>query len=144
MRTSDKPKIVVDTNVIFSGLYDLKSDAGRLFVYAIEDRIELYSSNYIKNELERNLKSKLEYTEEEFKETIKALPINWVEDEDYSKEIKKAEKLIEHDRDIPVLALALYLKCGVVSGDKHLQSISSKDFKCWKLKELIEYIKALL
>ncbi len=143
MKTSTKPKVVADTNVIFSGLYDLRSDAGRLFIYAIDDRVELYCSTYIKDELERNLKRKLDYTEEEFKETIKALPINWVEDEDYSKEIKKAKKLIEHGRDIPVLALALYLKCGVVSGDKHLQSISSKDFKCWKLKELVEYINSL-
>ncbi len=143
MKTSNKLKVVVDTNIIFSALYDLKSDAGKLFIYAIEDRIELYGSAYIKEELERNLKKKLGYTEDEFKETIKALPINWIEDEYYSSAIKKAEKLIGHERDIPVLALALHLKCYVVSGDKHLQSISSRNFKCWKLKELIGHIEDL-
>ncbi len=135
MRTSTKLKAVIDTNVIFSALYDLRSGAGKLLTCAIEGRIELYGSAYIKRELERNLKGKLDYTEEEFKETIKALPIKWIEDERYSKEVRKAEKLIKHKRDAPVLALALHLKCGVVSGDGHFHSI---DYKSWRVKELVE------
>jgi predicted nucleic acid-binding protein len=137
LKTSNKPKVVIDTNVIFSGLYDLNSRAGRLLLYAIEGKIELIGSNYIKAELERNLKGKLDYTGEEFRETIKTLPIKWMEDEVYAREIAKAEKLIKHKRDIPILALAMYLGCGVVSGDGHFHSIK---YKNWKLKELIEHI----
>jgi predicted nucleic acid-binding protein len=132
---------VVDTNIVFSALHDLKSNAGKLLICAIEGRVELMSSEYIKRELERNLKEKLDYSEEEFKETIKALPIKWIEDESYSKEMKKSEKLIKHERDIPILALALYLNCDVVSGDEHFHDVDYRDFKCWKLKELVEFIE---
>jgi len=44
-------RVVIDTNVIFSALYNLKSNAGRLLLLAIEDKIELLSPNYVKEEL---------------------------------------------------------------------------------------------
>jgi predicted nucleic acid-binding protein len=115
--------------------------AGRLLFFAIEGKINLVGSEYIKRELERNLKEKLDYTEEEFKETVNTLPIEWLEDERYLREIDKAAKLIAHKRDIPILALALYMKCGVVSGDEHFRKVKYKDFKSWKLKDLIAILK---
>ncbi|MFQ6105776.1 MAG: putative toxin-antitoxin system toxin component, PIN family [Candidatus Hydrothermarchaeaceae archaeon] len=121
--------VVIDTNVIFSALYNLKSDAGRLLIFAVEGKINLASPTYVKGELERNLKEKLDYTDEELKETIKALPIEW-------KEVEKAVKLIRHDRDVPVLALAMHLGVGVVSGDKHFQGIS--EIKLWSLNEIVK------
>lgn len=136
MKTS-KRTVIVDTNIIFSALYDLKSMAGRLLFFAIEGKINLVGSEYIKRELERNLKEKLDYTEEEFKETVNTLPIEWIEDERYLKEIDKAAKLIAHKRDIPILALALYMRCGVASGDEHFRKVKYKDFKSWRLKDLI-------
>lgn len=128
--------VVIDTNVIFSALYNLKSDAGRLLIFAVEGKINLASPTYVKGELERNLKEKLDYTDEELKETIKALPIEWIEEEIYSKEVEKAVKLIRHDRDVPVLALAMHLGIGVVSGDKHFQGIS--EIKLWSLNEIVK------
>ncbi|MFQ6137087.1 MAG: PIN domain-containing protein [Candidatus Hydrothermarchaeales archaeon] len=136
MKTS-KPTVVVDTNIIFSALYDLRSRAGRLLFFAIEGRVDLVASEYIKGELERNLREKLDYTDEEFKETVNALPIKWIEDERYSKEIDKAAELITHKRDIPILALALHMRCGVASGDEHFLKVKYKDFKSWRLKDLI-------
>ncbi len=136
MKTS-KPSVVIDTNIVFSALYDLRSGAGRLLFLAIENRIDLIASRYIEEELERNLKDKLGYTDEEFKETVKALPIRWIDDERYLEEMDKAAKLIAHKRDVPILALALHMKCGVVSGDGHFLKVKHKDFKPWKLTELI-------
>lgn len=130
---------MVDTNIIFSALHNLTSNAGKLLICGIEGRVELIGSEYIKGELERILKEKLDYSEEEFRETIKALPMTWTEDESYSKELKKSKKLIKHERDVPILALALRLKCGVVSGDEHFHNM--RECKCWKLKELIEFIE---
>lgn len=141
MKTSNRLRVVVDTNIIFSALHGLKSNAGRLLIHAIEGRVELMGSEYIKGELERNLREKLDYGGEEFNETIKALPIKWIAAESYSMEMKKSEKLIKHGRDIPILALALHLKCDVVSGDEHFHNVRSRDFQCWKLKELIEFIE---
>ncbi|MBU2560644.1 PIN domain-containing protein [archaeon] len=142
MKTS-KPSVVIDTNIVFSALYDLRSKAGRLLFFAIEDRIELIASRYIKEELERNLKDKLGYTDEEFKETVKALPIRWIEDERYLKEMDKAAKLIAHKRDVPILALALSMKCGVVSGDEHFLKVEYKGLKLWKLTELIASLEEI-
>ncbi len=136
MKTS-KLRVVVDTNIIFSALYDIRSNAGTLLFYAVNGGIDLYASTYIRNELERNLRGKLDYSAREFMETIKALPIIWMEDEVYAREITMAEKMIEHTRDIPVLALAISLGCDIVSGDKHFHSI---DYKCWGLKELIKHL----
>jgi predicted nucleic acid-binding protein len=128
---------VIDTNIIFSALYDLRSKAGRLLFLAIEDKVDLIASGYIKDELERNMKDKIGYTDEEFKETIKVLPIRWIDDERYLKEMDKAAKLIAHRRDIPILALALHAKCGVASGDEHFLKVKYKGLKSWKLTELI-------
>ncbi|MEE8402848.1 MAG: PIN domain-containing protein [Candidatus Hydrothermarchaeaceae archaeon] len=136
MKTS-RPTVVIDTNILFSALYDLRSGAGRLLFFAIEGRINLVASEYIKRELERNLKEKLEYTDEEFEETVNALPVSWIEDERYSKEMDGAAKLIAHKRDIPILALVIHMKCGIVSGDEHFLKVKSKGFKLWKLKDLI-------
>lgn len=136
MKTS-KPSVVIDTNIVFSALYDLRSGAGRLLFLAIDNRVDLIASKYIEGELERNLKDKLGYTDEEFKETVKALPIRWIDDERYFGEMGKAAKLITHKRDAPILALALHMKCGVVSGDKHFLEVKHKDVKPWKLTELI-------
>ncbi|MFQ5974915.1 MAG: PIN domain-containing protein [Candidatus Hydrothermarchaeales archaeon] len=141
MKTSTRPRVVMDTNVIFSALYDLNSDAGKLLIYSIEGRVELLASSYIMGELERNLKGKLGYSDEEFNETIKALPIEWIEDESYSRHIKKAGRMIKHERDIPILAFALSLKSDVVSGDEHFQNVRAKSLKCWRLKELIELLE---
>lgn len=140
MKTS-KPSVVIDTNIVFSALYDLRSGAGRLLFLAIENRIDLIASKYIEGELERNLKDKLGYTDEEFEETLKALPIKWIDDERYLGEMDKAAKLIAHKRDVPILALALHMKYGVVSGDRHFLKVKHKGFKPWKLTELIAYLE---
>ncbi len=141
MKTSNRLQIVADTNIIFSALYNLKSNAGRLLIHAIDGRLELIGSAYIKKELELILSEKLDYNRDEIRETIKALPIKWIEDEIYSETMKISEKLIKHKRDIPILATALYLKCGVVSGDEHFHNVNYKGFKTWGLKELIESIE---
>ncbi len=135
---------MVDTNIIFSALYDMRSKAGRLLFLAIEGRIDLIASDYIREELERNLKDKLGYTDEEFEETVKALPIRWIDDERYTKEMDRAAKLIAHRRDVPVLALALHTKCGVVTGDEHFLKVKYRGFKLWKLTELIASLEGNL
>lgn len=140
MTTSNRLKVVIDTNIIFSALYNLRSNAGILLFHAIEGQIELFGSAYIRGELERNLKGRLGYTKEEFHETFNSLPINWIEDEGYLAKFEEAGKLIKNKKDVPILALALYLNCDIVSGDDHFLSIEPENFRCWKLKELIDFL----
>jgi predicted nucleic acid-binding protein len=44
-------KFVLDTNIIFSGVYNLDSNAGRILLLATEGKIEIISPEYVKNEM---------------------------------------------------------------------------------------------
>lgn len=134
-------KFVIDTNIIFSGIYNLKSNAGLVLLLATEDKIDLLSSDFVKNELKRILKEKLLFSKNEIDEIITSLPITWIEDDIYKEQIKSAEKLISHKKDIPILACALTLGIDIISGDKHFEKIKTKKIKVWKLKKAVERIK---
>jgi putative PIN family toxin of toxin-antitoxin system len=131
-------RAVIDTNVIFSALYNLKSNAGRLLLLAIEDKIELFSPNYVKEELSRILKQKLQYTQEQIEQTVLSLPIRWVEDEIYAEFLEDARMAIDHVKDVPVLACAMALHCDIISGDKHFHPLKVDIVKSWRLKSVID------
>ena len=134
-------KLVVDTNVIFSALYDPDSSAGKLILKALEGEMELSAPESVKDELERNLMKKLHYTRMEVNEVLAALPVRWIEEEIYSPAVGLCRKYLTHKKDIPVLASAIVLEREIVSGDRHLLSIKPKLVKVWKLKEIIEALK---
>ena len=131
-------RFLLDTNIIFSGVYNLDSNAGKLLLLAAEGRIELISLEYVKNELIRILDKRLRFKENEIEEIILSLPIEWIEEEIYSENVVEASKLISHERDIPILACALSLNSDIVSGDKHFHKIKTKKIKVWKLKKAVE------
>lgn len=133
--------IVVDTNILFSALYDPSSDAGRLILLALEMRVDLFAPESVKLELEQGLQKKLAYAEAEARETISALPVKWVESGVYAGAMDVARGQLAHDADVPVLACALVLGHEIVSGDKHLLSIKPKIVRVWRLKQLIGEIK---
>lgn len=134
-------KFIIDTNIIFSGIYNLESNAGMILLLATEGKIELLSPDFVKNELITILKDKLIFSENEIDEIISSLPIIWIENDIYKEHIKSAGKLISHKKDIPILACALALEIDIISGDKHFQKVKTKMIKIWKLKKAIEKIK---
>jgi len=133
--------IVVDTNVLFSALYDPASDAGKLILFALERRVDLFAPESVKLELEHGLRKKLAYAEVEARETIAALPIKWVESGAYAGALDVAKGQLAHEADVPVLACALALGHEIVSGDKHLLSIKPEIVRVWKLGQLIKEIQ---
>lgn len=134
-------KFIVDTNIIFSGIYDLESNAGKVLLLATEEKIELFSPEYVKQELIQILQKKLKFTVIEVFDIILALPMKWIEAEIFEDGVELAAGLISHKKDIPVLACALALGIDILSGDKHFQNIKIKKIKIWKLREAVETIK---
>ena len=134
-------RFVLDTNIIFSGIYNLDSNAGRILLLAAEGKVELFSPEYVRIELTVILKKKLGFSEPEVEEIISFLPVKWIEEELYSESKAKASSLISHEKDIPVLACALSLGVDIISGDEHFQKIKTRKIKIWKLKKALEKLK---
>ena len=134
-------KFVIDTNIIFSGIYDLESNAGKILLLAAEEKIELFSPEYVKQELVKILQIKLKFTEQEVSDIILALPIKWIEIEIFENELARAKESISHEDDVPVLACALALGIDILSGDKHFKDIKIKDIKVWKLRKAVDLIE---
>lgn len=129
-------RFVVDTNVIFSALYNLTSPAGKLLIMAVEKKADLVSPVHVREELVKALREKLEYTRDEVKETIAALPIDWIEEDIYNHAMEEAREAISHEEDAPVVACAMALKCDVISGDRHFHPLKKPVIKTWRLKSL--------
>lgn len=109
--------LVVDTNVLFSALYAPNSPPGRIVELALEGEVTLYAPAQVMDELERNLRETLGYTDPEWDETRRALPVNWVQEPVYEDLLPKAEEAIGDPSDEPVVAVALLVGAPVVSGD---------------------------
>ena len=133
--------LVVDTNILFSALYDPASDAEKLILFAIERRVDLFAPESVKLELEHCLRKKLAHAEDEASETIAALPVKWVESGAYAEAMDVAKGQLTHEADMPVLACALVLGHEIVSGDKHLLSVKPNIVKVWRLGQLIKEIQ---
>ena len=131
-------KYILDTNILFSGIYDLDSNAGIILLLAAEEKVELLSPQHVKDELSQILAKKLKFSNNEIAEIITSLPIQWIESEIYEENIEMADKLILHKKDVPILACALSLGVDIITGDKHFRDIKTKNIKVWKLKEAIE------
>jgi predicted nucleic acid-binding protein len=135
---TNKMNVVVDTNILFSALYDPESNAGLLIMAAIEGIIDLYAPDAVKEEITHIVKNKLSYTEEEAEELITSLPVKWIEGGAYAPSVPYAKTQLSHENDVPILACALMFRYDIVSGDKHLLSIKPEIVKVWALSELVK------
>ncbi len=115
-------KYIIDTNVLFSALYLPDSIAGKLIDLAIEKQIDLFAPEEVKEELTRNLKSKLNYTDAEINFTLQTLPVTWLSKKLYNKFYDKAKQMISL-KDAPILAAALFTKLPIITGDKEFAVI---------------------
>lgn len=109
--------LVVDTNVLFSALYAPDSPPGRILELALEEEVSFYAPTHLMEELRRDLRETLGYTDPEWDETRTALPVEWIEEPVYEELLPKAEEAIDDPSDEPVVAVALLVGAPVVSGD---------------------------
>ena len=129
-------RIVIDTNVLFSALYDPASTPGRIILLAIEEKVELFAPATVRDELERALRGKLRYSDDEWEATLSALPVESVEGAIWEAFMERAKAAITDPDDAPVVALALALQCGIVSGDNAFHPLRKRIVKTWKPRDL--------
>jgi predicted nucleic acid-binding protein len=130
-------KIILDTNIIFSGLLNTNGTIGDL-IFDSDIVFEFYSCDHMRFEIEKHwdkLKRISKLTDKELQESLFRLftKIHFINEEQISEKIwLKAENLtgdIDID-DIDFVALTDYLKGVLWTGDKELYSgLKNKGFK---------------
>lgn len=139
-------KLVIDTNIILSGL--IKDSITRKILLSSE--FEFFILDFYLTELNKYksaILEKIENDEENLNKLIGLLQerIIIVPEKEYSKKIKKANQIIGEidSKDIPFVALALSLKVdGIWSYDKHFQR--QKEIRIYSTSELIEHLKEVM
>lgn len=136
--------LVIDSNIFFSALYNLKGLERKIFNLIIEEEeIQLFAPDIFWEEIKRNLIKKLGYRIDEIDEIISKFNILKVPQEKYEIFIGKAELLISHKEDVPFVAVSLFLNCPLWSGnEKHFKHLeNSKDIIWFNSRSLFAYLE---
>lgn len=136
--------VVVDTNIYFSAFYNLDGNEAEIIRKANAEEITLLSPDIIKGELTRVFQMKLGWGEEEASSYVESLPTIWVPEAEYSAELPRARSLIEHEEDSPLLACALKLETGILTGNtKHFDTPQiRKEIPIWSSRKLLQYLES--
>ena len=132
-------KLIIDTNVIFSGL--IKKSITREIL--LSPNFEFYTPDFYNIELNKyksDILIKFDGTEDELDELIKILheKIIIVIEDEYVDKMKIAEAIIGKidPKDIPFIALALSIEIdGIWTRDKHF--LKQKSIKIYSTSDLI-------
>jgi len=133
-------ELVVDTNVLFSALYDPESPPGRIVEFALEGTVELYAPETVRAELRDVLVRKLDYTKDEWSETKQALPVEWIDEPVYEGEIEEARSAIADEDDAPVVAASLVTGAPVVSGDGDFHPLEEAAVETYRPRASVDEI----
>ncbi len=134
-------KLVVDSNIVISALIANKEKTRELIQHP---SLELYVPEQLQNEINKHkelIKEKIESRGGNPKALTPLLlriynQIIVVPKKEYESNLEKAKKALNDPNDVPFLALALRLNCGIWSNDKHLNN--QKQVKTYKTHELAE------
>jgi len=139
-------KIVIDTNIIFSGLLNSNGAIGDL-IFNSDGFFEFYSCSYMRYEIEKHwekLKRISKLSEEELNESKYRIfsRVNFINEELIPEKtwISSEQLVFEIDQDdIDFIALTKYLKGYLWTGDKELyKGLKEKKFKrVYNTSELI-------
>ncbi len=132
-------KLVIDTNNLFTFFWK-----GSLLSKLILSEHDLYSPAFALEEIENNKSEILQKTKltpnefEEFKEKLKKV-VKFIPFGEYSDKIPEAfELLLEHQKDIDFLALAIKLDATILSNDRELKKQNRIEiYEKSRLSELI-------
>lgn len=120
-------KIVVDTNIIFSGLLSPNGKISDLLLNS-SDKFDFYSPTYLLDELENHklkllkisgfFENELEFMKRNIFKKIEFIDLEYISDSIWVKAIELTKKVDEYDA--PFVALALELESAIWTGDKKL------------------------
>jgi len=120
-------KIFLDTNVIISA-FITHGYSAELMEYCLTNH-EIYTSDFIIEEIQTNLKNSFGYNEREVNKVLNFIKTNFINVGNYKKLSKAVSRDIDDDN---VLAAALFKKVDcIVTGDKDLLTI--KNYKKIKI-----------
>lgn len=115
-------KVFLDTNILLSGIFFEGNEAKILDMI----EIDLITSEDVVNELKSVTKKKLKYLGERpleiaLLEIDRALyDIEILPKDAYKEKLAEAKELIVHEKDVPILAAALYANADyLLTGDSH-------------------------
>jgi len=129
-------KIIVDTNIVFSALLNSGSRIGKLILHS-EKTLQLFSCNFLKIELEKHhdklaTLSKLSNPELAELEQTLTHKITFIDERLLPPQLLlKTEELLKSidPKDTPFVALAVYLKAQLWTGDMQLyRGLKAKNF----------------
>ncbi len=136
--------IVIDTNIIFSSLYNKEGNERVIINLILEnDDIQLFAPDIFNVEISRNLETKLNFDKELINRMISDFDIIEVPYENYKIKINQARKLIFHQNDIPYIAVALLINSPIWSGnEKHFKHLeNSKEIIWFNSRNVSKYLK---
>jgi len=130
-------KIIVDTNIVFSGILNSNSQIGKILINS-NKHFEFYSCDFLKVEIQKHQEKLLKLTKlsrEELNElemlvtsNIKFLNEGLIPKRDFMEAIDLLEGI--DIKDTPFVALTNYLKGTLWTGDKVLlNGLKAKNFK---------------
>ena len=136
--------LVIDSNIFFSAIYNPEGLERKILQITIEnEELRLFAPDVFWEEIERNLIKKLGYSKKIIYELFSKFNIMKVPFEECTNSLQKAEMIINHENDMPFIAVALYLNCPLWSGNEnhfgHLKD--SKEIIWFNSRNLILYLK---
>jgi len=137
--------IVVDTNIIFSAIYNKDGLERKILdIIIASSKIQLFSPPIFWEEIQRTLKDKLDYPITEIDDFLSLFSIIKVPHKKFKHKIAKARELIDHKSDVPFVAVALYLNAPIWSGNiRHFKPLLNNVEIIWfNSRRLYDYLKS--
>jgi predicted nucleic acid-binding protein len=134
--------VIVDTNIYFSAFYNPNGKEAETIRRANREEVLLLSPDTVREELERNLKLKLELSDAQVISIISPLPTVWVPKTEYGKFLEDAKSILSHEEDAPILACAMKFGTGILTGNtKHFCVAKTKKIPVWSSAELLKFLR---
>jgi putative PIN family toxin of toxin-antitoxin system len=121
MQPRPRPRVFLDTNVIFSGLYSSQGAPGKILEGFIDGKLEIIVSQKVLEEVVRTIKKKLPEALSALNRLLVSIPPEIVEDPS-PEEVAHWTKVIDAE-DAAILAAAVAAQPDyLVTGDSHFLS----------------------
>ena len=130
-------KLVVDTNILISAIIKKGETRRILFDFGFDFVTPAYSISEIRKHQDE-ICQKAGTEDMEFEHLLEILfrYVKIINPELYSSYLEEASGLITDSKDVPFLACALAMQCGIWSNDKGFKKQSK--VKVWTMKELLD------
>ena len=134
----EKPKVVLDTNIIVSAAISADGNPAKIFELLLENKIVNYTTLEILNEVEDVLDRP--FFKKHIDENYRKFMVKNLQKNSFIIDPKFFENAVEKDsKDDKFLNCALSANADVISGDKHLLELKSyKNVKILAAKEFLD------